>query len=391
MYRIYFPQGWAQTSASTWFLLTVGIVAVLGAGILAGLQGRTYRQKNAAKNTGRRRSQKNPNSKRREQKWLLGRKKHAACDLGLVCLEVATRLEAGSSPDQAWRACLSQLHPGLQLEDLRHPEQLPTPALRRLFRTPAHRRAARAVVAATDLSRQLGCPLAQVLAQCAHAISGATRAALERQSAQTGPRSTARLLGVLPLVALLGGAALGVDLGTMLTTPGWVRVSFILGLIALAVGNLWTYCLIRHAATAQGAQIDAAWAMQLCAAALQAGTSIPHAIDALGQCVGDKNLQGCGKMLILGADWEETWQRAGPTWQDLAKALRPAWEDGASPVPLLEAGARNQNEQAAYGAKIAAEKLAVRLVLPMGICLLPAFLALGVVPVIISTVDSLLL
>lgn len=64
--------------------------------------------------------------------------------------------------------------------------------------------------------------------------------------------------------------------------------------------------------------------------------------------------------------------------------LRPGWEDGASPTALLvgtaaalRAGRRAADEEAA-------ERLAVRLVVPLGLCHLPAFVVLGIAPVVAS-------
>ncbi|MBF0696767.1 type II secretion protein F, partial [Actinomyces bowdenii] len=93
--------------------------------------------------------------------------------------------------------------------------------------------------------------------------------------------------------------------------------------------------------------------------------------------------------LLLGAGWEEAWQAPDdPAWRrrrsHLEACLAPGWQDGASPISLLaataqslRAGRRSQDEEAA-------QRLAVRLVLPLGVCYLPAFIILGIVPVIAS-------
>lgn len=70
--------------------------------------------------------------------------------------------------------------------------------------------------------------------------------------------------------------------------------------------------------------------------------------------------------------------------------LQPAWEQGASPVPLLLRGASRTRKRHTQAAIEAAEKLGVRLVIPLGVCLLPAFFVLGIVPVVVSTVQDLI-
>ena len=66
--------------------------------------------------------------------------------------------------------------------------------------------------------------------------------------------------------------------------------------------------------------------------------------------------------------------------------LKPAlYEiDGASPVALLEATARSLRAGRRARDEEAAERLAVRLVLPLGACHLPAFVILGIAPVVAS-------
>ena len=74
----------------------------------------------------------------------------------------------------------------------------------------------------------------------------------------------------------------------------------------------------------------------------------------------------------------------------MASVLQPAWEEGASPVPLLVRGASRTRAAEIHRALDAAERLGVRLMIPLGVCLLPAFFALGIVPVVVSTIEDLI-
>lgn len=86
----------------------------------------------------------------------------------------------------------------------------------------------------------------------------------------------------------------------------------------------------------------------------------------------------------LGAPWDQAWSGA-PDWcLPVAEALRSSWEDGVAPAGALRTAAevlrRDQQSQATE----AAARLGVRLVLPLGLCYLPAFVLVGLVPVLLS-------
>ena len=144
-------------------------------------------------------------------------------------------------------------------------------------------------------------------------------------------------------------------------------------------------------------RVDAVLLLDLVAAALRTGVSIPRALQAVGVVVGSRRLERTGALLLLGAPWEEAWG-AEKEWRDgppiphpvLAQALEPAWCDGANPVPLLQRAAMTLQARRDRAAREAAGRLGVRLVLPLGLCHLPAFIMIGVVPVLLSSGVSLL-
>ncbi len=128
--------------------------------------------------------------------------------------------------------------------------------------------------------------------------------------------------------------------------------------------------------------IDLAIVADLLCVALQAGASLPRACSAVGAAIGPGHgdvLMRAAKALRLGATWEDAWD--GHVFKDV---LQPAWEDGADPTPLLEQLARSIRAGRAAAAKEAAARLSVHLVLPIGLCLLPAFILIGIVPLVVS-------
>lgn len=166
---------------------------------------------------------------------------------------------------------------------------------------------------------------------------------------------------------------------------------------------------------------DAGVVLELLAVATSA-TSLPDALRVVGDAVGGSTglgLTTAGAALVLGAGWDEAWatvsasadagaasarSRLGPRTLRggrghpatpsvlglVAGCLRPAWEQGAAPASALRAARDRHDREAEARAVEAAERLAVRVVLPLGLCLLPAFVLLGLVPTVIALGSGLL-
>jgi pilus assembly protein TadC len=126
-----------------------------------------------------------------------------------------------------------------------------------------------------------------------------------------------------------------------------------------------------------GLSLDPAVLLDLAGAVLASGSSVPTALRVLGEAltgVGNRalaaSLTSAGELLVLGAGWEEAWEGAPPGAMVLADCL--------------QLRARALRADAAREAEEAAAKLGVRLVLPLGLCFLPAFILLGIVPVVLG-------
>ena len=340
-------------------------------------------------------------------------------DLGLLLTEVASLLRAGATPQRAWtRACrragLTEgsepdedgVPPVLRaLADLQHDSWLPRWGEGRLrWHPPPRGRRARqrrataagvpGAVASCRLSTALGAPLADILQTVAGGVAESGRAEASRRAALAGPRSTARLLACLPVVGLGLGMLVGADPASLLLDGGLGSAVGALGIGLMVVGHLVTRRLIR-AATAEGEVVDEALVLDLASAALSAGASVPGVLTALGEALEEEGAGIVGRALLLGAPWVEAWQAPeDEQWRArrsrLESCLRPGWEDGASPVALLEATAVSLRAGRHARDEEAAERLAVRLVLPLGACHLPAFVILGIAPVVASVGMSML-
>ncbi|MBM9432307.1 type II secretion system F family protein [Flaviflexus equikiangi] len=134
--------------------------------------------------------------------------------------------------------------------------------------------------------------------------------------------------------------------------------------------------------------IDEAMIIDLATALVSAGAAIPTVLQALGTCLppGDEaeDAMRASRSLLMGASWEEAWQTSSGRLSRLSAALEPAWVDGAPPVVMLRRAAASVRARRLKDAQEAAARLGVRLVLPLGLCFLPAFFLIGVAPVIIS-------
>ncbi|VEI13154.1 type II secretion system F family protein [Trueperella bialowiezensis] len=160
--------------------------------------------------------------------------------------------------------------------------------------------------------------------------------------------------------------------------------------VALAAGLAWVWAVPgppRARKPAPPPAVDTAVVLDLAAAAISSGLSIPGTLTALDVATGGEQRATAARLLLMGASWEEAWE--GVDGHILRDALHAAWTDGAAPVPLIERAAQTVRLQRRRNAKEAAERLGAKLVMPLGLCFLPAFILLGVVPVIAGAAGAL--
>ncbi|MGO2632782.1 MAG: type II secretion system F family protein [Galactobacter sp.] len=120
------------------------------------------------------------------------------------------------------------------------------------------------------------------------------------------------------------------------------------------------------------------------AALLRSGASVTLALQHLG--AGNSpapELAVVARMLAWGATPEQAWAWA-PQHRGLREALALAEGTGAPVSVVLSRRAHEQRRGRARDEEARAASLAVKLVLPMGLCGLPAFICLGVVPIALA-------
>lgn len=153
----------------------------------------------------------------------------------------------------------------------------------------------------------------------------------------------------------------------------------------------WTSCRVVHGSSGSpdgpSDPPDPVLLLALLDAAIGAGAPVPRALQAVGAAVGGTvgdALATVGGRLTLGASWTEAVATVPDRLRDQLDPLGAAWSAGAAPGPLLRQAAERLVRERRDLARVAAARLGVRLVLPLGLCLLPSFVLLGLVPVVIS-------
>jgi pilus assembly protein TadC len=137
----------------------------------------------------------------------------------------------------------------------------------------------------------------------------------------------------------------------------------------------------RPALVARSAAASPALVADAAAALIGSGASVPRTLECLGAPDGPApELAVVARMLAWGADDEQAWGCA-PEHEGLRAAVALAETTGAPVAAVLSRRAQEQRRSTARDEEARAASLAVRLVVPMGLCGLPAFICLGVVPI----------
>lgn len=251
------------------------------------------------------------------------------------------------------------------------------------------------------MSESAGAPLATSLERAAEHAEERIDALLGRQSALAAPRATGRILSWLPLLGLGLGVLMGSDPVGVLTGSILGALTGVLGLGLAFAGRRWTAALVHRAeaesAASHGAEqtsnmppVDTALVLELLAAQLRAGLAPLAALGTLAEALNSRPLSTVCQRLHMGSGWGSAWSgSAAGTFGELRDALAPAYTGGAPSTALLLSLADAHRLSERRAAERAAGKLSVALVVPLGLCSLPAFICLGIVPILISLLPTL--
>jgi Flp pilus assembly protein TadB len=195
-----------------------------------------------------------------------------------------------------------------------------------------------------------------------------------------------------------GEAATAVVTGLLI----FLAAGGVAGVVAGLAGSLAVPLILRRREPAalrrerDRVTADLPLAADLMVACLRAGQPITGALDvtvlAIGGPLGDR-LAWVSRQLRLGADPESAWSAlAGErSLAPLARTMSRAALSGAPVADVLARVSDDSRHAARAMSAAAARRVGVQAVAPLGLCFLPAFVLLGIVPVVAGLAGEVLI
>ena len=219
------------------------------------------------------------------------------------------------------------------------------------------------------LAFQIGGPITLTLERLAEVFDRQQKNLSEIQLAFAGPQATARLVSWLPLAALALAQLVGMNPFGAITGSIAGLVSVLLGLGLLAVGQRWSKRLLEKAdskALDPGAFIDAVLI------GLQAGLPL-------------RKSEAVAKEHFKVVFQQEVTEKDIAVIKSVAELAR---DSGAALTKILAAEADQLREQERYEISEKIARLGIRLLIPLGVAVLPAFILIAIVPIAISLLSN---
>ena len=217
--------------------------------------------------------------------------------------------------------------------------------------------------------------------------TGRVRQRLARLRGAVTPQPDARRSRLLIAVAV------GVAVAGLVGTWWGVPVGLVAGVVAERLLRRREPAHVRRDRLA--ALADLPLGADLLAAALRAGAPVDRAAGAVAEALGGplgERLQRTARSLRLGADPAEACAHLSEidgTARLIAAAIRSSASGGAL-AGALGRLADDLRADRAVAVEAAAQRAGVLIVLPLGLCFLPAFLLAGLVPVLIAVLGDVL-
>jgi pilus assembly protein TadC len=196
-------------------------------------------------------------------------------------------------------------------------------------------------------------------------------------------------------------------------TPGWVAAAVLAaGAVAVGPGRIaaavrlhalwpapstpdsrWRKWLVRKRKPAPD-PLGLASGWDLLAACLRGGLPVPDAVRAVAAGMPGEAATALARtadLIALGADPATAWAPAldCPATAELARGARRTARSGAALAGVAEELAAEVRANAGELAEARAQRAGVAATGPLGLCFLPAFLCLGVAPVIVGLATRL--
>jgi Flp pilus assembly protein TadB len=180
---------------------------------------------------------------------------------------------------------------------------------------------------------------------------------------------------------------------------GWIVIGPLAGVLGILAGGAvaWWVGTLESVSVAREREAiarDLPAAAELLAACTLVGTPLDRGLevvtDALGGPLADR-LQRVLVKLELGADPVTVWRQVGqdPAMATLARTLVRALESGAPPAEGLARLAADRRRDQRAQMQSRARAVGVKAAGPLAACFLPAFMLIGVVPMVIGVFAQL--
>lgn len=226
-----------------------------------------------------------------------------------------------------------------------------------------------ALAALWQVAEIAGAPMSATLSRLAVLMDAQADATRKRDVAFAAPRATMRLVMLLPVIGIAFAFLLGFNpLETLfLSPPGWALL--FIGATLMLLGYVWSTRLISRAA---GSPSLPGFELEVMTIALTGGANIEaarlNAVNALDQF----RVPGASIATLLDSEGA------------VSAALHLSALAGVSIADILRVEADEVRLEYAAQLDEAAERLGVQLMIPLGVCVLPAFIVLSVLPMMIS-------
>ncbi|WP_425271149.1 type II secretion system F family protein [Micromonospora arborensis] len=191
------------------------------------------------------------------------------------------------------------------------------------------------------------------------------------------------------LAAALGGLAVAVVVEGWLGLLGAIPAAFLLDFLLRRIESP----AVRRRRLQEA--VDLPLAVDLLAAAMRAGAPVDRSVLAVAEAL-DGPLAGrlarVGRTLLLGGGPAEAWSALDgvPGAERLTAAAMRSANSGAALAGALTRLADDLRADRATAAEASARRAGVLIVLPLGLCFLPAFILAGLVPVIVAVLGDVL-
>jgi tight adherence protein B len=226
---------------------------------------------------------------------------------------------------------------------------------------------------ALDLHRRTGASLPSILDALARWHDDNAAFTTRVRASSSGAILSARMVAGLPLagIPLLPAAR-----APLLDAPGVAALTT--GLLLMVLGMRWIARLMPRPPGRPDAGLILA---VFVSAALAGGSSLRSALDAVGRARPGSSLSKAGRKARLGQSWAHSLRSANdPSLAALAGVIDRALRTGGPGVRAVEEWAEARRADLAAGFEAQVARAPVKMVVPLTICVLPAFGLIAIVP-----------